>query len=37
MIAVFTTQIELDARGMAWIGGTKVKVTEVVLDKRAHG
>jgi len=35
--AVFTTQIELDSRGFAWIGGTKVKVTEVVLDKIAYG
>jgi len=35
--AVFTTQIELDAGGVAWIGGTKVKVTEVVLDKIACG
>jgi uncharacterized protein (DUF433 family) len=35
--AVFTTQIELDGRGIAWIGGTKVKVTEVVLDKIANG
>lgn len=37
MTAVFTTQIELDGRGIAWIGGTKVKVTEVVLDKIANG
>jgi len=35
--ANFTTQIELDDRGIAWIAGTKVKVTEVVLDKIAHG
>jgi uncharacterized protein (DUF433 family) len=35
--ATFTTQIELDDRGMAWIAGTKVKVTEVVLDKIAYG
>jgi uncharacterized protein (DUF433 family) len=35
--AVFTTQIELDGRGIAWIGGTKVKVTEVVLDKMTYG
>jgi uncharacterized protein (DUF433 family) len=35
--AVFATQIELDGRGIAWIGGTKVKVTEVVLDKLAYG
>ena len=37
MTAVFATQIELDDRGIAWIGGTKVKVTEVVLDKLAYG
>jgi uncharacterized protein (DUF433 family) len=41
--AVFATQIELDGRGIAWIsqrpglGGTKVKVTEVVLDKMTNG
>lgn len=37
MTAVFTTQIELDEQGVAWIGGTKVKVIEVVLDKIANG
>jgi uncharacterized protein (DUF433 family) len=37
MTAVFATQIELDGRGVAWIGGTKTKVTEVVLDKIAYG
>src|SRR5262249_20498783 len=37
MTASFTTQIELDDRGVAWIAGTKVKVTEVVLDKIAYG
>lgn len=37
MTAIFATQIELDDRGMAWIAGTKVKVTEVVLDKIASG
>jgi uncharacterized protein (DUF433 family) len=35
--AIFATQIELDGRGVAWIGGTKVKVTEVVLDKISYG
>jgi uncharacterized protein (DUF433 family) len=34
--AVSATQIELDERGIAWIGGTRVKVTEVVLDKMAY-
>ncbi len=37
MTAVFATQIEIDGQGVAWIAGTKVKVTEVVLDKLAHG
>jgi uncharacterized protein (DUF433 family) len=37
MTATFTTQIEIDTRGVAWISGTKVKVVEVVLDKLAHG
>jgi uncharacterized protein (DUF433 family) len=37
MTAVFATQIELDGRGVAWMGDTKVKVTEVVLDKIANG
>ena len=37
MTAAFTTQIELDDRGIAWIAGTKVKVYEVVLDKIAYG
>jgi uncharacterized protein (DUF433 family) len=37
MTATLTTQIEIDARGAAWISGTKVKVVEVVLDKLAHG
>lgn len=35
--AVFATQIELDGRGLAWIGGTKVKVTDIVLDKISYG
>jgi len=37
MTAAFTTQIELDDRGIAWIAGTRVKVLEVVLDKIANG
>ena len=37
MTAFFTTRIELDGRGVAWIDGTKVKVAEVVLDKIAYG
>ena len=37
MTAVFATQIELDNQGVAWISGTKVKVTEIVLDKMAYG
>jgi uncharacterized protein (DUF433 family) len=35
--AIFATQIDLDAQGVAWIGGTRVKVTEIVLDKIAYG
>ncbi len=37
MTAVLATQIELDARGVAWLAGTTVKVAEVVMDKLAHG
>ena len=37
MTAVFATHIELDQKGVAWIGGTKAKVIEVVLDKIAYG
>ncbi len=37
MTETFTTHIEVDDRGVAWIAGTKVKVVEVVLDKVAHG
>ncbi|MCC6392359.1 MAG: DUF433 domain-containing protein [Bryobacterales bacterium] len=37
MTAVFSTRIELDPEGVAWIGDTKVKVIEVVLDKIAYG
>ena len=37
MTAAFTTQIEIDERGVAWVGGTQVKVTEIVLDKLAYG
>lgn len=37
MTVAFTTQIDLDHRGLAWIAGTKVKVIEVVLDKIAYG
>jgi uncharacterized protein (DUF433 family) len=37
MTAAFTTQIELDERGIAWLAGTRVKVLEVVLDKIAYG
>ena len=32
-----STQIEIDAAGVAWIAGTRTKVKEVVLDKLAHG
>ncbi len=36
-VAPFTTQIELDDQGRAWIAGTGVKVKEIVLDKLAWG
>jgi uncharacterized protein (DUF433 family) len=29
--------IRLDARGVAWIGGTRTKVIQVVLDHIVHG
>src|SRR5438132_5520850 len=32
-----TTQIEIDARGVAWIAGANTKVKEIVLDKLAYG
>ena len=37
MTATFTTQIEVDANAVAWVGGTQVKVVEIVLDKIANG
>ena len=37
MVAVVSTLIELDERGVAWITGTKTKVIEVALDKVAYG
>jgi uncharacterized protein (DUF433 family) len=37
MMAGISTQIELDHRGVPWISGTKIKVSEVVLDKIAYG
>src|SRR3989441_12414050 len=32
-----TTQIEIDARGVAWAAGANTKVKEIVLDKLAYG
>jgi uncharacterized protein (DUF433 family) len=32
-----TAHIHLDARGVAWIDETNIKVIEVVLDKLAYG
>jgi uncharacterized protein (DUF433 family) len=32
-----STQIEVDASGVAWLIGANVKVIEVVLDKLAYG
>ena len=37
MIAPFVTQIEVDGQGVPWIGDTRIKVAEVVLDKIARG
>ena len=37
MTVGITTQIEIDGRGVPWIAGTKVKVTEIVLEKPAQG
>ena len=37
MTALFTTRIDVDSSGVAWIVGTRVKVLEVVLDKLAYG
>ena len=37
MTAVFTTHIEIDEDNVAWIGGTRFKVVEIVLDKVAFG
>lgn len=37
MTATFATQIEIDDRGVAWVAGTRVKVSEIVLDKVAYG
>src|SRR5262249_8919738 len=37
MVAVVSTLIELDERGVAWITATKTKVIEVALDKVAYG
>jgi uncharacterized protein (DUF433 family) len=37
LTATFTTHIDIDDRGIAWIAGTKVKVVEIVLDTIAHG
>ena len=42
MTAVFSTQVETDDQGIAWVvdprtGGTRAKVNEIVLDKLAYG
>jgi uncharacterized protein (DUF433 family) len=37
MSTVATTSIEIDDKGVAWIGDTNTKVIEVALDKTAHG
>ena len=37
MTVALSTQIEIDERGVSWIGGTQVKVAEIVLDKVVYG
>ena len=37
MTTVTSRHVRLDARGVAWIDDTNVKVTEVVLDRMANG
>lgn len=37
MSTVATMHIEIDDKGVAWVGDTNTKVIEVVLDKTAHG
>lgn len=32
-----STQIDIDAQGVAWIAGANTKVKEIVLDKLAYG
>ena len=36
-MATVSTQIEIDAAGIAWLAGANVKVIEVAMDKIAHG
>jgi uncharacterized protein (DUF433 family) len=37
MATLLSTQLEIDADGIAWLSGTGVKVIEIVLGKLAHG
>ncbi|MBC7909559.1 MAG: DUF433 domain-containing protein [Pyrinomonadaceae bacterium] len=37
MSTLAIAHIEIDENGVAWIGDTKVKVIEIVIDKIAHG
>ena len=37
MATGLTTQIEVDARDVAWVVGANTKVKEIVLDKLAYG
>jgi len=37
MSTVVTSLVEVDGAGVARIGGTKVKVIEIALDKLVHG
>ena len=37
MIATLLARIEIDGSGIAYIEGTRTKVAEVVMDRRAYG
>lgn len=37
MPVISPAHVQIDARGVAWIDETNVKVIEVVLDRLAHG
>ena len=37
MASGLSTQIDIDAQGVAWVAGANTKVTQIVLDKIAYG